>query len=51
MSKPKLYPNTMKLGITKPQAEWIKRKAKDRSGAQVVRDLVDAARKRPTVIP
>lgn len=45
------YPKTLKIGVTKPQAAWIKREAKARSEAQVVRDLVDAARKRPTVIP
>lgn len=49
MSKPKLYPKTLKLGITKPQSAWITRKATDRSQAQVVRDLVDAARKRRKV--
>ena len=43
------YPNTLKLGVTKPQAAWIKREAKDRSEAQVVREAIDAARKRPTV--
>ena len=49
MSKPKLYPNAIKLGITRTQAKWIKRAAKDRSEAQVVRDAIDAARKRTTV--
>jgi hypothetical protein len=46
MSKPKLYPKTLKLGITKPQAKWIKREAKARvlSEAQVVRTAVDQAR-------
>jgi len=43
------YPNTMKIGITPAQAKWIKREAKTRSEAQVVREAIDAARKRPTV--
>lgn len=49
MSKPKLYPNTLKLGVTPTQAKWIKRKAKDRSEAQVVREAIDSARKRRKV--
>jgi hypothetical protein len=46
MSKPKLYPNTLKLGITPAQAKWIKREAKARalSEAQVVRAAIDHAR-------
>jgi hypothetical protein len=43
------YPNTIKLGVTPAQSKWIKREAKDRSEAQVVREAIDAARKRPTV--
>ena len=40
------YPNTIKLGVTKPQAAWIKQQAKARamSEAQVVRTAVDHAR-------
>jgi len=45
------YPNTMKIGITPAQAKWIKQQAAklSESEAGVVREAIDAARKRPTV--
>ncbi len=51
MSKPKLYPKTLKAPITKPQDAWLGREAKKRATSKnaVVREAIDAARKRPRV--